>query len=1005
MKLYFHPGTDMAQAMSEVVAAVNRSRFMMPQGTVPPFVSRFDTGSAAVGYLVLSSETRSIKEIQDFATLRVRPSFASIPGISTPPAFGGNQRAIVVNLDMDELRALNMTPDDIIGVLNSGNVVSPSGNVRVGDRLVLVPSNAMVGSDPRKELGNIPVTLGPNPKFLRDIVDKEKGIEDAADITSGYVLVNGRRSVYMLVTKRADASTLDVVNELQAALPKLREQVPEDVKIEFAFDQSPIVVEAMLGVGLEGGLGAILTGLMVLLFLRDWRAVVVVVLNIPLALMAALIGIWLCGHTINLMTLGGLALSVGILVDEATVEVENIHTQMEKTDSIARAVRLGNRETAVPRLLAMLCILAVFIPSAFMEGSARALFMPLSLAVGFAMIASYFLSSTFVPVMSVWLLKRLPNHDHGPSAWHRWYARTAADSVRFRHLVVPAYLLGSTALVVLLGSQIGTEIFPKTDRGQFQLRLRAPTGTRIERTEELAQEALRYIADEVGPGNVDMSVGYIGLFPTNYPVQGIYQWTSGPEETYMKVALRPDSGIRIEELKSRLRQKLPDHLRGWLRTKWKDEGLTEAQIVDRAAGLRASFEPADIINEVMSFGSPTPVEVIVYGPKMPETLAHAKKIRVEMEKIPALRDLQFVQAQDYPTIEVRVDREKAGVSGVTMLDVSRSMVAATASSRYVSPNFWRDPASGQGYIVQVQVPVSKMTARQLEMTPVKGHVSPYHSATMNGMNGGVGTSVLLRDVATVRESTTPGEVDRYNMRRMISLVANVEGDDLGRVDRQVRAAVAAAGEPPRGATVAVRGQLEPMSLIFRGLGFGLVLAVVVIFLLLTAYFQSIRLSLAAVASVPGALVGIVLMLLLTGTTLNLQSFMGAIMAVGVSVANAILLVTFAERSRHDNGGDARRAAVTGGQGRLRPILMTTCAMVAGMVPMALALGAGGDQAAPLARAVIGGLLAATIATLLVLPAVFAVLQGRTSTNSASLDPDDPASHHFDAASDPASEVA
>jgi multidrug efflux pump subunit AcrB len=993
MKLYFHPGTDMAQSMAETVAAVNRARFMMPPGTVPPFVSRFDTGSAAVGYLVLSSETRSIKEIQDFATLRVRPSFSNIPGISTPPAFGGNQRAIVVNLDLEELRGLNLTPEDVVNAINTGNVVSPSGNVRVGDRLILVPSNAMVGTDPKKELGGIPVTTGANPRFLRDIVDKEKGIEDATDITSGYVLVNGRRSVYMLVTKRADASTLDVVNELKQALPKLREQVPDDVKIEFAFDQSPIVIDAMWGVGTEGLIGAVLTGLMVLLFLRDWRSVIVVVLNIPLALMAALIGIWLCGHTINLMTLGGLALAVGILVDEATVEVENIHTQMTKTDSIARAVRLGNLETAVPRLLAMLCILAVFIPSALMEGSARALFVPLSLAVAFAMIASYILSSTFVPVLSVWLLRNVHQTDHGPSRLQSWYRGVVGRLIAIRYLLVPAYFAACAIIVVGIGSQIGTEIFPKTDRGQFQLRLRAPTGTRIERTEELAQESLKFIADEVGPGNVELTVGYVGMFPTNYPVQAIYQWTSGPEEAFVKVALKPGSGLRIEDVKSRLREKLPEHLRAWLRSHWREEGLSETQIASRAATLRTSFEPADIINEVMSFGSPTPVEVSVYGPKIAETLAHAEKIRSELAKIPSLRDLQFVQAQDYPTLEVRVDREKAGMAGVTMSDVSRSMVAATASSRYLMPNYWRDPATGQGYIVQVQVPFAKMAgARDLETTPVKGNgLSAYHTGP--GMSGGIGKTVLLRDIAVVRESTMPGEVDRFNMRRTISIVANVEGEDLGRVDRKVRAAVKAAGEAPRGATVVVRGQLEPMTLIFSGLQFGLILAVFVIFLLLTAYFQSIKLSLIAVASVPATLAGVTLILFATGTTLNLQSFMGAIMAVGVCVANAILLVTFAEKSRRSTA-DSKAAALEGATSRFRPIVMTTCAMAAGMVPMALGWTEGGEQAAPLGRAVIGGLIAATIATLFVLPSLFAIVQSRASIASASLDPDDPDSRMF-----------
>jgi len=999
IKCYFHPGTDMAQAMAETVAAVNRSRFMMPPGTVPPFISRFDTGSASVGYLVLSSETRSIKEMQDIATLKVRPGFASIPGISTPPAFGGNQRAIVVQVDPDRLHAYGLTTDDVTQAIAQGNVVSPSGNARIGDRTFIVPTNAIVGMDPRNELGNIPVKLGHNPRFLREVAT----IEDSADITAGYALVNGRRSVYMLVTKRADASTLDVVSELEKAMPTLQKEVPDDVKISFAFDQSPVVRDAMWGVAYEGLLGAALTGLMVLLFLRDWRTAIVVVLNIPLAVMAAVLALWLTGQTINLMTLGGLALAVGILVDEATVAVENIHTQMGRTDSLARAVKLGSQETAVPRLLAMLGILAVFLPAAIMEGAARALFMPLALAVGFAMIASYILSSTFVPALCVWLLKHDRHQATGLKAPR--YAAVLAGAVRIRHVLVPAYFALTILGIISLGRQVGTEIFPQTDKGQFQLRLRAPTGTRIERTEELSQEALRFIGQEVGPDNIDLTVGYIGMFPTNYPVQGIYQWTNGPEEAYLKIALKPGSGLRVAELKQRLRDKLTPHLKNWLAERWREEGIDEKEIAERQPGLRTSFEPADIINEVMSFGSPTPIEVSINGVKFqdgkltPESEIFVEKIRGKLAGIPALRDLQMVESLDYPAVEVRIDREKAGVSGITVSEVTRSLLASTASSRYVQPNYWYDRVNCQAYIVQVQVPARRMSsATEIEMIPVKGHKT-YNNGQMNGMQGGFGAAmsneVLLRDVAKVRERVIPGVIDRYNMKRSISFVANIEGSDLGRVEKAVREAVAAVGEPPRGMSVGIRGQLEPMGLIFSGLSFGLVLAIVVIFLLLIAYYQSIKLALASVAAVPGALIGVALMLLLTGTTLNLQSFMGAIMSIGVAVANAILLITFAERARHDNGGDARAAAMSAARSRLRPILMTSCAMIAGMIPMALGTGDGGDQAAPLGRAVIGGLLTATLATLFVLPAVFTMLRKGDAVDSPSLDPDDRASRYFD----------
>src|SRR3954452_14217493 len=419
MKIFFHPGTDMVQAMAETVAQVNRSRAFMPPGTVPPFVVRFDAGSVPVGYLVLSSKTKGIGEIQDSAYIRVRPTLVSLPGVSAPPPFGGNQRTIVVHLDPDRLRAYALSPNDVVAALSTGNIISPSGNVRIEDQMPIVPVNAMV-VDPQ-ELGTIPLKPGRNV-YLRDIVASAGGIEDGSDIRTSFALVNGRRAVYMMVSKRADASTLAVVNRVKAALPAMQASLPEDVALRFEFDQSPYVTRAMWGVATEGAIGAVLTGLMVLVFLRDWRSVIVVVLNIPFALLGAVVALWLCGQTLNLMTLGGLALAVGILVDEATVAVENIHVQMEKSSSIALAVWQGTMETAVPRLLAMLCILAVFIPAAFMEGAARELFVPLSLAVGFSMIASYLLSSTFVPVLGVWLLRKHDSPHTGVPKHASWFS-------------------------------------------------------------------------------------------------------------------------------------------------------------------------------------------------------------------------------------------------------------------------------------------------------------------------------------------------------------------------------------------------------------------------------------------------------------------------------------------------------------------------------------------------------------------------------------------------------
>ncbi len=977
MRLYFHPGTDMSQAMAETVNYVNRARAFMPPGTVSPFVIRFDTGSVPVGYLVLSSESRSIGEIQDLALFRVRPMFASLPGVSAPPPFGGNQRTVVITVDPERLRAYDMSPDEIVTALTRGNAISPSGNLPLGDKYPFVPVNSVVRDV--RDLEKIPVRYGANaPVYIRDV----GYVQDSTDAPTGYALVNGHRSVYMLVTKRADASTLSVVNRVKAALPDMQAVLPPDIQVRYEFDQSPYVTRAIWGVVMEGALGAVLVGLMVLLFLRDWRSAIIVLLNIPLALMSAIVALWLTGQTINLMTLGGLALAIGILVDEATVEIENIHSQMSHAPSIARAVRLGNAQTAIPRFLAMVCILAVFISSFFMQGAPRAMFVPLSLAVGFSMVASYILSSTFVPVLSVWLLRHVKLDDFHAGASPGWRRRFSFDQfrhryeglltriVRFRWGLVAAYLAVAAAIIVGLGTQLGTEIFPTIDTGQFRLRVRAPDGTHIGRTEQIVLKVLEVIKETAGADNVELSLAYLGTIGSSYPINTVFQWTRGPEDAIVRVALKRESGIRIESFAEELRAKLA-------------RALPE---------VRFSFEPADIINEVMSFGSPTPVEVAVSGPNFAETRPYAAKLMGELSQLPALRDLQIVQSLDYPAIQIDVDREKAGTVRVSPVDVAQSLAEATSSSRFTVPDYWADPKTGIGYQVQVEVPRPVVRSPR-GIRPV-GSIDDLMTVPVKRNAAG---QVLVRDVATVSEGTMPGEIDRYNMRREVSMTANVVGTDLGSVSRQISAALQQAGEPPRGAKVEVRGQIPPMQDMLGGLGTGLGLAVVVIFLLLAANFQSLRLPLAAVSTAPAVVAGVIVMLLLTRTTLNIQSFIGAIMAVGVAMANAILLITFAE-GRRRQGEVATQAAVEGAASRLRAILMTTCAMMAGMLPMALALGESGQQNAPLGRAVIGGLAAGTAATLLVLPAVFALLQSRATTQSASLDPDDPASvYHMPAA--------
>jgi multidrug efflux pump subunit AcrB len=654
------------------------------------------------------------------------------------------------------------------------------------------------------------------------------------------------------------------------------------------------------------------------------------------------------------MTLGGLALAIGILVDEATVAVENIHTHLSHGSHVRRAVWDATRETLTPRLLAMLAVLAVFAPSLFMAGVARSLFVPLSLAVGFAMLASYLLSNTLVPALSAWLLKR----SHAEGRKHPLFERVRGRyeillnaTWRWRWVTLAIYATVSLAGAFLIGRNLGVDIFPQVGAGMFQLRLRAPIGTRVERTEELALKALETIGREAGANNIDITLGYVGTQPASYPVNTIHLWTSGPHEAVLTIALKRGSGVRLEELKERLRRKLPEDI----------------------PSVAFSFEAGDLISKVMNFGAPTPIEVAVSGPNLNANRAFADKVMGEMKKIPILRDLQFDQALDYPTVDIKVDRRRAGQLGVTVEQVGRSLVAATSSSRFTQPVYWRDPASGTAYQVQVEVPQSRIAS-----------IEDVQSIPVNASNG---ARALAGDVAEISFGTAVGQYDRYNQQRMVTIIGNVAGADLGSAARETEAAIARAGEAPRGTRVDVRGQVPPMRQTQYGLEFGLLLAIAVIFLLLVANFQSLRASLVILSMIPAVVMGVVAALWVTNTTLNMQSFMGAIMAVGVSVANAILLVTFAEQRRRE-GREANAAAMVAALSRLRPILMTSLAMIAGMTPMALGIGEGGEQTAPLGRAVIGGLAASTIAVLIVLPLVFAIAQRKASRLSASLHPDD-----------------
>jgi multidrug efflux pump subunit AcrB len=994
VRLSFYPDTDMSRAMAQVVSVASRAQSTQPNGTLPPLIMQMDAGSVPVGYLVFKSKNRSLGEIGDLAQYRVRPLLQTyVPGTVATAPYGSSIRAITVSADPDKLRSYNLTPQDVVDAVNAGNAITPSGNLYIQGAMPLVPNNAMV-RDP-KNFGSIPVKPG-RDVYLRDVAT----VADATDINYGYALVDGRKSIYVPIIKRGDASTLQVVSNIRKAMPVFKSVMPEDVDIDFAFDESPTVVTAVKNVATEGLIGATLTGLMILLFLRDWRSVIVVVFNIPMALLGALCGLWLTGNTINIMTLGGLALAIGILVDEATVSIENIHVQMGRTPSLARAVERGSNETAVPRLLALLCILSVFIPAFIMAEPVRSLFLPLSLAVGFAMVSSYFLSSTVVPVLSVWLLRHRGG-EKGEQGRERpkkssrvlglpvlsftrvqaAFGAAVGRLVRWRWLVVPAYVALCAALLLGLGTRLGTELFPQVDSGEFVLRFRAPPGSDFDITRQVWAKSLQVIQEEAGVENVDIGMGFAGQVSPLFSINNLILFMRGPDDGQMRVALREGSGVRLEAFRERLRQALPQKVKPWLADLLQKQGLTPESARARAEQVTFGFEPGDMVSEVMSFGSPTPIEVVVASPNLAEARAHAERLRQAMAKIPYLRDVKFQQELDYPTVPVAIDRERAGLSGVTAQQVANAVVVVSSSSRYVARNFWVDPKNGTSYQVQVEVPTPRMNSPSQLETVSLAEVNP-------------DLNLMIRDVAQVGQGTMPGEIDRTSGQRYVSITANVEGEDLGRAARQIEQAIAEAGQPPRGARVLTRGQVAPMREMFTSLGIGLGIAVVVILVLLTAYFQSPRLALAAVSAVPGVLCGVVIMLLATGTTLNIESFMGAIMCIGVSVSNSVMLVTFIDKEWRE-GKVVREAARAGAQDRLRPILMTACAMTVGMVPMALALEQGSEMQAPLGRAVIGGLVVSTFATLFMVPSVFAVLMGRRVARSPSLHPDDPASAHYD----------
>jgi multidrug efflux pump subunit AcrB len=962
LKLSFYENTDMAEASAQVALQVNRAMKFFPPGALPPQVIRFDASSLPIGQLVISAKSRSLKEIYDLAATRVRPAFSSIPGLSAPPPFGANSRAITVNVDPNKLRSYNLTPDDVVNALATFNVMSPSGNLRLDNTMFLTTINTLIKTV--DEFADVPIVTRNGVSVLVKDVAR---VADASDVTVDYALINGKRAVYIPVVKTADASTWQVVQSLKKKLPDMQSLLPDDVMLSYEFDQSVFVINAVKSLVTEGALGALLTGLMVLLFLRDVRSSLIVVITIPISILSGVLLLSLFGQTINIMTLSGLALAIGILVDQATVTIENIHQHLEMGKEIRRAIFDACHEVAFPLLLILLCILAVFAPSFLMQGVPRAMFLPLSLSIGLTMIVSYLAALTVVPILSNWLIK----HDHHaadkskhatgghngiahPVKQESFFDRVKAGFSRTLERNMP----GTTPLVIsyfviAFGAAatsfiiIGKDMIPKTNVGQFQIRLKEPDGTRLERTEEKVRKVLQII-DTTVAHNVAISSAYIGLIPSSYGTSNLYVFNTGTHEAVIQVKLNEAFRVNMDDLKETLRKNIKYY-------------LPEA---------RLSFEPIDLTEKIMSQGASTPIEVRVAGKDMKEIEGYAGKLVTAMKEIPVLRDVQIAQPLNIPVISITIDRLKAAQFGLNVTEIARSVTASTSSSRFTEKNQWLDENKAYTYQVQVQIPEHVMnTMDELREIPlIRGQSTP-----------------VLGDIAGFKMDYVPGEYDRSGPRRFLTVCANIHHKDLGYATDAVEQAIKSLEAPPRGMVVEVKGMSSLLRETLDSLQSGLLLAVTVILLLLAANYQSVRLALSVVSTVPAVIAGSLLLLLATGSTLNLQSYMGMIMSTGVSVANAILIVTNAEAIRL-GGVRADEAAVSAASIRLRPILMTTLAMIAGMIPMALGMGEAGEQSAPLGRAVIGGLMASTLSALFVLPHVFAWAQRSASRKSESLIP-------------------
>lgn len=959
MKLTFYPGTDMAQAAGEVSTQVSRAMAFLPPGAVPPMVVRFDGSSLPVGQLVFESENHSVTELQTMVLTKIRPMFVEIPGITAPAPFGGNIRSIVVNIDPAAMQSNGLSPEEITMAITKSSQPSPAGNIRIGDINYMAPINS-IAKDPAEFL-DIPIkTQNGRTLYVKDVAS----VQDAADQTAGYALVNGKRSVYLPIIKKSDASTITAVENLKKALPKLKDQLPDDVKVSYEFDQSKYIERSLSNLIHEGVLGALFTGLVIILFLGDLRGAIIVVFTIPIAILTAVCVLYFAGYTINIMTLSGLALSIGILVDEATVTIENIHQHMEMRKSKSKAILDAVLEISIPKLLILLCILAVLTPAFIMTGIPKDMFLPLSLAVAFAMVASFLASQTFVPILANWMMKNKHVEKHSAKDRSFFYKFRTAYSHKMRKwsgktmILISCYIIFSGLLIFLMMRSLGTDIMPVSNSGDFQMRIDAPQGSRLEKSEKLVKDILKDIEGILPEKAISISSAYVGLHPAATPINPIFLFTNGTHQSVLQISVDKEmySGS-MEELKEKIRKMVA-------------EKHTEAQI---------NFEPMELTEKIMGQGSMTPIEIKVGSSNLKLAVQHAKKIEEKLKVNDFLRDVRIAEPLQYPTLQINVDRNLAAQFGLTMQDVTRSLVTATSSTRYSDKNLWVDPKSGLVFQTQVQIPESVINSEEvLKSLPLKKD-SP---------------RPVLEDIATLTKITAPAQVNRKGPMRYVTIIGNVSGKDLGSASKAVKNAILEVGKPPKSVSVWTEGTLQLLDETLDSLIIGLGTAVLAILLMLSAYYQSFKVPLVVLSVIPSVIVGSLFFIFIAGSTLNLQSYMGMIMSIGVSVSNAVLLINQAEYYRKHYKLSALHSARMAAASRLRPVLMTALAMLAGMIPMAIGIGEGSEQIAPLGRAVIGGIIASTFTILLLIPHFYASLMSNVGLDNPSLDPEDEESKFY-----------